>query len=186
VKRVNVNLPKEAYKGIKPDHNGKHHLYLFEIFTKSSPSSAAPSPPLTPSKGRGSTKKKRLNAKVINDSVTHTSHLQELSLKDIDDADVSRNKKGGKNLQLISEKDLGNSHLVEQIEESLLTPAVQQDITVKSNAKNKSIKTKVSLSHRQNEKQAADLRLLFVSHDEELCDTWVCILNYLRLSLEQQ
>ena len=40
-----------------------------------------------------------------------------------------------------------------------------------------------SLTNRQTLLQDSENRLLFMTTNENMCDTWICLINYLRLCL---
>ncbi|CDW88428.1 UNKNOWN [Stylonychia lemnae] len=82
-----------------------------------------------------------------------------------------------------------------QIEDNIVAPTNVSDIKIKSaETFSKSISSNQntlqqllfidtnSLTNRQSLMTESEKRLLFVTSNENLCDTWVCLLNYVRLS----
>lgn len=88
---------------------------------------------------------------------------------------------------VIGENELNdNDTIVSVLENSIQISNIEQDVYQKHGTVAKSIGNPASLRNRQDQLHESEKKLLFASSNEKACDTWVCVINYLRLIQKQQ
>eukprot|EP00347_Sterkiella_histriomuscorum_P003251 403365012 len=92
--------------------------------------------------------------------------------------------------QIMQDSSIDNdSEFQRELEKSMQNPGDQIEISTRNiimGAVSKSINNTASLTNRQMNMQESENRLIFVTQNENICDTWICLLNYLRITSQSK
>jgi len=97
------------------------------------------------------------------------------------------NKKILKEIQKHVKDEAHQKHIITMIEESLAKPLEAEEIFVRNPSSwIKSLSSNFTWTNRELEWYFAEDRFLFAATNEDDCDRWVCIMNWLLARIEEE